>query len=95
MKSYDFEMITGYTEFVRENADYNPLGLQTTCLSVNENGAMTGYTESVLKHHDRQEMVIPLGTPYTHTTTKDIEKIEGDGTTATITHDDNTTTIIP
>jgi len=95
MTSYNFSEPTNYVETIRTNADLNPVGLQTLCLELNSAGVPQSYTETVLKHNAKQEILFPLVPAYTYTTTKDIADISGNETSLTITHTDTTTVTIP
>jgi len=95
MTNYNFEEITNYVETIRTNVDLNPVGLQTLCLDLDSVGVPQHYTEAVLHHNAKQEIVFPLVPAYTYTTTKDMADISGNETSLTITHTDATTVIIP
>jgi len=95
MTSYNFGEITNFFPIVRTDADLNPVGLQPLCLELDSAGVPQSYTETVLKHNSKQEIVFPIVPEYTYTTTKDIADISGNETSLTITHTDATTVIIP
>jgi len=76
MTSYNFSEPTNYAEAIRTNVDLNPVGLQTLCLELDDAGVPQSYTETVLKHNAKQEIVFPLTAPYTYTTIKDIVDIK-------------------
>jgi len=78
MTSYNFSEPTNYVETIRTNADLNPVGLQTLCLDLDDAGVPQSYTESILKHNAKQEILFPLVPEYTYTTIKDIVDIKSD-----------------
>lgn len=87
--------ISNWTSTIETNADFQPKGLQTTCLVLNSIGIPTDYTEDRLVKNDNQFITLPLDTPLDYTPTKDIDNIEGDSTSLTITHTDATTVVVP
>ena len=46
--------VTNYGETVRTNADQNPKGLQTSCLTLDEIGIPLAYTEDALNWHAKE-----------------------------------------
>jgi hypothetical protein len=95
LNNVDALTVTNYTNSVRDTTLNSPYGLQKLRLDETANVPTAVRVGSIASGADGRNIVLPLTSPTNYNVVKDIKKIEGDSTSLTITHVDDTTVVVP